>query len=69
MRHGRIVSGGSTVTQQLIKICEPRPRTFRTKIMEKSSILSLLLEEGAGTSKRDLDEARSTGKLPGLIKS
>jgi penicillin-binding protein 1C len=32
--HRHIVSGGSTITQQLIKIAEPRPRTLRTKVME-----------------------------------
>jgi len=34
VRYGRFVSGGSTITQQLIKLAEPRPRTFRTKIIE-----------------------------------
>lgn len=33
-RHWRIVSGGSTITQQLIKLAEPRPRTLRTKLIE-----------------------------------
>ena len=34
LRNGRIVSGGSTISQQLIKLTEPRPRTFRTKLIE-----------------------------------
>lgn len=34
VRHRRVVSGGSTITQQLIKLCEPRPRTIPTKIKE-----------------------------------
>lgn len=33
-RHRRIVSGASTITQQLIKQVEPRPRTLRTKLLE-----------------------------------
>ncbi len=31
---GRSVSGASTISQQLIKIAQPRPRTFLTKITE-----------------------------------
>ena len=31
---GRVVSGASTITQQLIKNAEPRPRTLQTKILE-----------------------------------
>ena len=36
VHHGRIMSGGSTITQQLIKNSEarPRPRTVRTKLIE-----------------------------------
>ena len=40
-RHRRIISGGSTVTQQLIKLAEPRPRTFRTKLIEAAQALRL----------------------------
>src|SRR5687767_14591624 len=32
VRHRRIVSGASTISQQLIKIEEPRPRDWKTKI-------------------------------------
>ena len=32
--NGRIVSGASTITQQLIKNADPRPRTIRTKLIE-----------------------------------
>ena len=32
--NGRVVSGASTITQQLIKNVEPRSRTVRTKILE-----------------------------------
>ena len=40
-RHRRIFTGGSTITQQLIKIAEPRPRTFPTKIIEAAQALRL----------------------------
>jgi penicillin-binding protein 1C len=32
--HRRVVSGASTITQQLIKIAAPRPRNWRTKFIE-----------------------------------
>ena len=38
---GRVVSGASTITQQLIKNAEPRPRTVRTKIIESLQALKL----------------------------
>ena len=41
VRHRRIFTGGSTITQQLIKIAEPRPRTFTTKICEAAQALRL----------------------------
>ena len=31
---GRVVSGASTLTQQLVRIAEPRPRTFQSKVIE-----------------------------------
>ena len=31
---GRSVSGASTITQQLVKLSHPRPRTWRTKVLE-----------------------------------
>jgi len=34
VRAGRIVSGGSTLTMQLARIVEPRPRTWRAKLVE-----------------------------------
>ena len=40
-RYRRVVSGGSTVTMQLIKLAEPRPRTFRTKLIEAAQALRL----------------------------
>ena len=43
LTHGRIVSGASTITQQLIKISERRPRTWRAKFIE--AITALRLEQ------------------------
>lgn len=37
----RVVSGASTITQQLIKIHQPRPRTFVTKVLEAIQALRL----------------------------
>src|SRR5262245_10491937 len=37
----RVISGGSTITQQLIKLAEPRPRTFRTKLIEAVQAMRL----------------------------
>src|SRR6185295_14818119 len=39
--HGRITSGASTITQQLVKISERRPRTFRAKLIESATALRL----------------------------
>jgi penicillin-binding protein 1C len=39
--HRRVISGGSTITQQLIKLAEPRPRTFRTKFIEAVQAMRL----------------------------
>ena len=40
-RRGRVTSGASTITQQLVKLAEPRPRTVRTKIIEAVTALRL----------------------------
>jgi len=37
----RVISGASTITQQLIKLAEPRPRTFRTKLLEAAQAMRL----------------------------
>lgn len=34
LRAGAVVSGGSTITMQLVRIVEPRPRTLASKIVE-----------------------------------
>ena len=43
LRHGHATSGGSTITQQLIKLAAPRPRSLRTKLIE--SVTALRLEQ------------------------
>ncbi len=43
LKSGRIVSGASTITQQLVKISERRPRTLRAKLIE--SLTALRLEQ------------------------
>ena len=37
----RVISGASTITQQLIKLGAPRPRTFKAKIIEAAQALRL----------------------------
>lgn len=39
--HGRIVSGGSTLTMQAVRLLEPRPRTLRSKLIEMGRALQL----------------------------
>ncbi|MBA2662218.1 MAG: penicillin-binding protein 1C [Bradymonadaceae bacterium] len=34
MRHARVTSGASTITMQLARLLEPRPRTLRSKLVE-----------------------------------
>jgi penicillin-binding protein 1C len=43
VRHQRVMSGASTITQQLVKISDPRPRTIRTKILE--AVRAIRLEQ------------------------
>ncbi len=43
MRHGRVVSGASTLTSQLVRVVEPRPRTLRSKVTEALRALQLEL--------------------------
>ncbi len=43
IRAGRIVSGASTITMQIVRIAEPRPRTLLSKIKEALRALQLEL--------------------------
>ncbi|MEI7730799.1 MAG: penicillin-binding protein 1C [Verrucomicrobiota bacterium] len=43
VKNGHVVSGASTITQQTIKLAQPRPRTVRSKIIE--SLQALRLEQ------------------------
>lgn len=56
LRAGAVVSGGSTITMQLVRIVEPRPRTVASKIVESLRALQLELR----LSKRDILEAYLT---------
>jgi penicillin-binding protein 1C len=47
---GRIVSGGSTLTMQVVRLLEPRPRTIRSKLIEIVRALQLEVH----FSKRDI---------------
>jgi penicillin-binding protein 1C len=40
-RQGRVVSGGSTITMQVARLLEPRPRTLRAKAIETVRALQL----------------------------
>lgn len=44
LRHGRVVSGASTLTMQLARMMDDRPRTWRAKLVE--SFRALQLERG-----------------------
>ncbi len=41
VRAGRVVSGGSTLTMQAVRLLEPRPRTLRSKLVEVARALQL----------------------------
>jgi penicillin-binding protein 1C len=50
---GRVVSGGSTITMQLVRLLEPRPRTVRSKVVEAFRAVQLELR----LSKREILQA------------
>lgn len=50
LRAGRVVSGGSTITMQAVRLLEPRPRTVRSKLIEAARAIQL----EAHFSKRDI---------------
>lgn len=41
VRRRRVISGASTITQQLLKLADPRPRTIPTKLLEAARALRL----------------------------
>ena len=41
LMRGRVVSGGSTLTMQVVRVLEPRPRTLRSKVVESWRALQL----------------------------
>lgn len=41
LRHGRIISGASTLTMQTARLLEPRPRTLGTKLIEMARAVQL----------------------------
>jgi penicillin-binding protein 1C len=41
MRHGRVVSGASTISMQLVRLLEPRPRTIAAKLLEMAQAVEL----------------------------
>jgi penicillin-binding protein 1C len=43
IQHGEVVSGGSTITMQLVRLLEPRPRTLRSKAIEALRAMQLEL--------------------------
>lgn len=51
--HGEIVSGASTLTMQLARLLEPRPRTVRSKLVEMARAVQLEIR----LSKREVLEA------------
>ena len=46
LRAGRVVSGGSTITMQLVRLVEPRPRTMSSKVVEALRAVQLQLRLG-----------------------
>ncbi len=53
---GQVVSGGSTLTMQLVRVLEPRPRTLSSKLIEALRAVQLELR----LSKREILEAYLT---------
>jgi len=44
LRYGRVMTGASTLTMQLVRMVEPRPRTLVSKLVEAHRALSLELQ-------------------------
>ncbi len=41
IREGRTVSGASTITQQVVRLIKPRPRTYRSKVVELCAAIKM----------------------------
>ncbi len=65
--HGRIVSGGSTLTMQVARLMEPRPRSFSTKLRQIARAWSIEREISKdGVLDRYLTLAPFGGNLEGV---
>jgi len=66
-RHGRVVSGGSTLAMQVARLLHPRPRTVRAKAIEALRALQLQRRLGRdGVLQAWLTLAPQGGNLQGL---
>jgi penicillin-binding protein 1C len=67
VRSGRVVSGGSTITMQLARVLEPRPRNIASKIVQVFRALQLEARMGKREIlKRYLSEAPYGGNFEGV---
>ncbi len=67
IRHGRVVSGGSTLAMQAARLLEPRPRTLRAKLIEMARALQLEARYGRdGVLRIWLTLAPFGGNLEGI---
>ena len=67
VRHGQVVSGGSTLTMQVAKLLDPRPRTIGAKFIEMFRALQLTAHVGrAGILSMWLTLAPFGGDLEGV---
>lgn len=65
--HGRVVSGASTITQQVVRLIEPRPRSWSTKLIEalKAFALEQKLDK-AGILEQYLNRVPMPGNFRGV---
>jgi penicillin-binding protein 1C len=67
IRSGKVVSGGSTITMQLARVLEPRPRTLASKISQAFRAVQLEARLGKNAIlERYLGEAPYGGNLEGV---
>lgn len=58
---GKIVSGGSTITMQLVRMLKPRPRTYLSKLIEVFNALQLEFHYSKKTNYWDVFKQSSYG--------